>query len=141
MIRQQGFKFAYLLGAVNPVSGQHVGLVFEDLDSDVVNVHLDLISKAIPPDVHVMLVWDQAGYHKSKALKVPNNITLYRLEPYSPELNPVERVWEWIKGNHLGNAIFQGLENLFQVGMTAWSALTDQLLTSICRVKWLPRTD
>lgn len=141
MIRQQGFKYAYLLGAVNPKTGQHVGLVFEDLDSDVVNVHLDLISKMVPLDVHVVLIWDQAGYHKSNSLKVPSNITVFRLEPYSPELNPVERVWEWIKGNHLGNKVFEGLESIFAAGVAAWSKLTDDLITSICRTKWLPRTN
>ncbi len=141
MIRQQGFQFAYILGAVNPMTGQHVGMIFEDLDTSVVNEHLQLISHAIPQDVHVLLVWDQAGFHKAKTLKVPDNISIFRLEPYSPELNPVERVWQWIKTHYLGNSVFSDVENLFQAGVAAWNKLTDELLTSVCNTDWLPRTN
>lgn len=118
-----------------------MGLVFEDLDSKVVNVHLKLISQAVPQDVHVVLVCDQAGYHKSKDLVVPNNITISLLEPYSPELNPVEKVWEYLKTNFLGNRIYQGIKDIVQAGVTAWTSLTETLLTSVCRVKWLGRTN
>jgi len=141
MTRQQGFRFAYILGAVNPVTGQHVGMIFEDLDTLVVNEHLQMISHSIPQDVHILLIWDQAGFHKSKNLKVPDNISIFRLEPYSPELNPVERVWQWIKTHYLGNSIFSDVEDLFQAGVSAWNKLTDTLLTSICNTNLLPRTN
>ncbi|MBF0503083.1 MAG: IS630 family transposase [Candidatus Riflebacteria bacterium] len=140
-IKQQGFKFAYLLGAVNPQTGEHVGLIFEDLDSTVVNIHLKLISDEIPKDTHVVLVCDQAGYHKSRELEIPENITMFLLEPYSPELNPVERIWRWIKTTFLGNRIFKDIADIFQAGITAWSELTDTLLKSICRTRWLGRTN
>lgn len=138
MITQQGFECAYLLGAVNPNSGQHVGLVFEDLDTEVVNEHLRLVSQAVPTGVHVLLVWDQAGYHKSKSLVIPDNITVFRLEPYSLELNPVERVWGWLKRTLLGNRSFKNIEDIFQAGIQAWSELTDEFLTTLCRVSWIP---
>ncbi|MBF0503384.1 MAG: transposase [Candidatus Riflebacteria bacterium] len=59
---------------------------------------------------------------------------------YSPELNPVERIWRWIKTTFLGNRIYKDIADIFQVAITAWSALTDTLLKSICRMRWLGRT-
>lgn len=140
-VKQMGFKSAYILGAINPKTGERIGLVFEDLDSSVVNVHLKLISKAVPSHVHVVLVLDQAGFHKSEELRVPKNITLYHQEAYSPELNPVERVWLWLKTTFLGNKIFKKIDDIFTAGVEAWLQLTTSRVTSMCRVKWLPCTN
>ena len=129
------------MGAVHPRTGKHTGLRFDSLDSNVVNVHLKLISDAVAENVQVVLVWDNAGFHRSKDLEIPQNITLVPQAPYSPELNPVERIWRWVKTNVLGNSIFKGIKDLFTAGITAWESLTDILLKSICSTKWLGRTN
>ena len=60
------------------------------------NIYLDELSKAFT-DSNIKLIMDQAGWHKSQGLRVPDNIQIEFLPPYSPELNPVERLWKWLK--------------------------------------------
>lgn len=62
-----------------------------------------------------------AGYHVAKHLAVPNNITLVPLPPYAPELNPVENVWEYLRGNKLSIAVFDGYDDIVEKSCTAWS--------------------
>ncbi len=62
-------------------------------DTEAMQAHLAEISAAVAPDAHAVLVLDQAGWHVSTRLIVPDNITLLPLPPRSPELNPVENVW------------------------------------------------
>ena len=66
---------------------------------------LDEFAKTIPDTDHVALFLDQAGWHGAKALKVPDCITLLPLPPYSPELNPVERIWEYLKERYLSHRL------------------------------------
>ena len=82
----------YLFAAVNPVTGQSAALLSPTVNTDYMNAHLRIVSEQAGPGVQVLLVLDQAGWHVAKALEIPENITLLHLPPYSPELNPVERV-------------------------------------------------
>lgn len=66
------------------------------IDIEIINVFLEQFAKEIPPDVHVVMVWDQAGFHTGKALTVADNITIIPLPPYSPELNPMENLWHYL---------------------------------------------
>lgn len=84
-----------------------------------------------------MLVLDQAGWHVAKALKVPGNITLLHLPPYSPELNPVERVWAYLKSRYLSNRVFKDYDDLFDASREAWNKLSESNLRSICHNPWL----
>jgi DDE superfamily endonuclease len=68
--------------------------------------HLEEIATAVAPGAHAILVLDQAGWHVSKALLVPPNITLVSLPPKSPELNPVENIWQFMRDNWLSNRVF-----------------------------------
>jgi len=132
-IKQLGFENKYIFGAVHPESGKHVGLVFSECSTDVMNIHLSLISQAIQANSHAILVMDCAGWHsKSKNLKVPNNISILDLPPYSPELNPVERLWKWLKENFLSNRVIKKDEDILGVGCDLWNKLTDQTVRSIC---------
>src|SRR6266550_3517765 len=55
---------------------------------------------------HAEVILDRAGWHRSQGLVVPGNITLLELPPYSPELNPVERVWHYLRSHWLANSVF-----------------------------------
>ncbi len=133
MPRQDGFKSAYIIGAVNPSSGQKYSLLFDGLDSRVVNEFLLGLSGEIQPRRHVILFVDGASWHSAEDLQVPANITLYFLPPYSPELNPIERLWNYLKSNFLSRKIFSDLENIFDVGSQAWEMLTPSIIQSVCR--------
>lgn len=134
-IKQLGFENKYIFGAVHPESGRHIGLVFSECTTDVMNVHLGLISKEVGESSHAILIMDCAGWHsKSRGLIIPNNISILDLPPYSPELNPVERLWKWLKENFLSNRVIEKNEDLVKIGCELWKRLTNERVKSICRV-------
>ena len=113
VVEQTGYAWVHLFAAVSPRSGDSVALLAPTVHTFVMNRHQGMISTHVGPGVHVVLVLDQAGWHRSKRLEVPGNITLLPLPPYSPELNPVERVWSWLKSHHLSNRVFDDSEDLW----------------------------
>jgi len=101
------------------------------------NAHLRFISQATGDDKHVVLILDQAGWHVAKDLETPPNITLLHLPPYSPELNPAERLWAYLKSHYLSNRVFRDYEHLLSAGCQAWNALSEEKLQSICHTTWI----
>jgi transposase len=91
------FTFAYIFAAVEPGTDNAFALVLPSVGTEAMQAFLDDFAKTIAPDEHVVMVLDQAGWHGTAALRVPDCITLMPLPPYSPELNPVEWVWEYMK--------------------------------------------
>jgi len=140
-VKQTEYDWIYLYGAVNPRSGDSVALLAPTVNTFVMNQHLCMISAHVGPEVHVVLVLDQAGWHMSKGLKVPENITLLPLPPYSPELNPIERLWSWLKSHQLSNRVYADYDDLLNSGTAAWNTLTPERLQTICRTRWLKRED
>ena len=88
--------------------------------------HLAEISATVAPDAHAVLLLDQAGWHLAGALVVPGNITLLPLPPRSPELNPVENVWQFMRDNWLSNRVFNGYDDIVAHCCAAWNDLIDQ---------------
>lgn len=128
-----------MYGAVNPRNGDSVALLAPTVNTFVMNEHLRMIGEHVGPDVHVVLVLDRAGWHRSKGLRVPANITLLPLPPYSPELNPIERLWAWLKSHQLSNRVFSDYDDLLNSGCDAWNTLTPERLQTICRTRWIGR--
>ena len=85
-----------------------------------------------------MLVFDGAGYHVAKALVVPNNITLLPLPPYAPELNPVENVWAYLRGNKLAITVFDSYDDILDKTCDAWTFFADDpdRIASITTRSW-----
>jgi transposase len=88
-------------------------------------------------DKKLLLVMDCAGWHKSKDLKLPNNIQLIYLAPYSPELNPVERFWQHIKRYTIKNKIYETLDELEVAVCSFLKELKTQDVQTICAVNYL----
>ena len=88
--------------------------------------HLEEISAAVDPGAHAVVMLDQAGWHGSAKLVVPANITLLPLPPRSPELNPVENVWQFMRDNWLSNRVFKSYDDIVALCCDAWNKLTDQ---------------
>ena len=130
----------YLFGAVNPRTGQSSALLAPTVNTQYMNHHLRFIREQAGADVHVILVLDGAGWHVAKALEVPSNLTLLHLPPYSPELNPVERLWAYLRSHYLSNRAYKDYDDLLIASGTAWNQLTPEQLCSICRTEWIPRT-
>lgn len=89
-------------------------------------LHLAEIAKAIAPGAHAVLILDQAGWHMSARLTVPKNITIIPLPPKSPELNPMENIWQFLRDNWLSNRIFPAYDQIVDHCCAAWNKLVDQ---------------
>ncbi len=132
VIRQNGFKCCYMVGAVNPISGGLVGFCYTVLDTDVMNTFLRMMAQEIGYRKHVVLVIDNAGWHHSADLKVPANITLLPLPAYSPELNPIESLWGYMKENFLSGRVFETLDHVIEAGCDAFRRLNKEIIQSVC---------
>ena len=76
-------------------------------------LHLDEIALAVEPGAHALVMLDQAGWHMTDKLDIPDNITLLPLPPKAPELNPVENVWQFMRENRLSNRVFRSVDDIF----------------------------
>ncbi len=101
-------------------------MVLPRCNSEAMTLHLREISKAVKPGAHAVVILDQTGWHGSKRLQVPDNITLLPLPPRSPELNPVENVWQFIRDNWLSNRVFKSYEEILDHCCYAWNQLIEQ---------------
>lgn len=99
--------------------------------------HLRFISEQAGPDVHVILVLDQAGWHTAKALEIPENISLLYLPSYSPELNAIERLWGYLKSHYLSNRAYKDYDDLLNICRDAWNRITREQFSSVCHTKWI----
>jgi len=88
------------------VQGKGAGLVLQRCTTEAMSLHRAEISQAVAPGAHVVLLFDRAGWHVSRKLKVPSNITLLPLPRKAPELNPVENIWRFMRENWLSNRVF-----------------------------------
>ena len=116
----------YIFGAICPAEGKAVGLVMPWCNTDAMNHHLAEISARIAPERHAVLLVDQAGWHLSDSLIVPDNITIVPLPPKCPELNPQENVWQFMRDNWLSNRVFASYDNLVDHCCDAWNRLVAQ---------------
>jgi transposase len=138
MRRDQRHINAYIFGAVCPGRDVGVALVLPDADTDAMNLHLQEISRHVPADVHAVIIIDGAGWHIAGRLIVPENISLLRLPPYSPELNAQENIWEYLRQNFLAGRIFDTYDEIVDACCGAWNALTSETgrITSIASRDW-----
>ena len=137
--RDQRYDWAYLFGAVCPARGVGAALVLPFVNTEAMNLHLAEISKAVAPGAHAVITLDGAGWHQTGGkLRVPDNLSLLPLPPYSPELNPVENVWQFLRQNHLSNRVYASYTAIVDVCCDAWNALTaaPELIRSIATREW-----
>ena len=107
-------------------------------DTEAMAEHLRLISEEVAPNAHAVILLDQAGWHMTPKLEVPDNITLMPLPPRAPELNPVENVWQFLRDNYLSNRVFTSYKDILAHCCEAWNELIDQpwRIRSIGMRKW-----
>ena len=138
-MRQNGRESLYVLTAVCAASGAAVGLVMPELNTAVGNLFLEEYSRQLAPGGHGGLLWDNAGYHVSGGLVVPENVSLIGLLPYSPELNPVENLWHYLRSHHWSNRVYPDYEALRDAATEAWRAvcMDPEKIRSICAAPYL----
>jgi transposase len=107
---QHKFEYSYLFGAFSVINGSHFLLELPFCNTHTFQLFLDEFSLQNPTELKLMVL-DNGAFHKSKGLVVPKNIILIFLPPYSPELNPAEKVW-WVMKRELVNKTFITMEQL-----------------------------
>lgn len=101
-------------------------------------MHLGEISRAVARRAHAVVLMDRAGWHRTDKLKVPNNLTIILLPSRSPELNPVENIWQYLRQNWLSNRVLETYDEILDAGCDAWNRLVAQpeTITSIGMRQW-----
>jgi hypothetical protein len=117
---------AYIFGAICPAEGKGAALVLPRCDTQAMNLHLAEIAQAVAPGAHAAILMDRAGWHRAKDLVVPDNLTLVPLPPRSPELNPVENIWQFLRDNWLSSRVFTSYTDTVDHCCYAWNRLIDQ---------------
>jgi transposase len=140
-IRQTEYEYLWVLGTVCPATGKAEGLLSPRLNTAVVQVFLEQFSASLFADEHAVLIWDGAGFHTSKRLRVPQNITLLQLPAYSPELNPIENLWHYLKSHFWSNRAYAGYDELEAAAIDAWhkAVLNPELMKTVCAAPYLKR--
>lgn len=129
----------YAYGAVEPQTGQSFFLVMPYCNTDCMNVFLRELSKAYPDD-YILLVVDGAAWHRSKGLLVPENMKLLYLPPATPEMNPIEQIWAWLRLHGFRNEVFQTLSKVVDRLCDTIRALSPSVVSSITFRKWMLST-
>jgi len=133
------YSWAYIFGAVCPARGTGAALVLPYADKEAMTLHLAEISNAVAPGAHAVVIVDGAGWHKPGGrLKLPDNISTLVLPPYSPELNPQENIWQYLRQNYLSNRVFDTYNAIVDACCAAWNALIQQpdQIMSIASREW-----
>jgi transposase len=137
------FDWAYLFAAVEPATGADVALVLPEATTATMSLFLTELSRSLPEDGHAVLVLDRAGWHGARALAVPANVTLVQLPPYAPELNPVERVWLYLRERFLSLRVFADYRAIVEACCHAWNQLVAEpgRIRSLCDQPWIRRVN
>jgi DDE superfamily endonuclease len=124
MVRDNRHDSAYLFGAICPARGVGAAIIMPAANAEAMNEHLAEISTQIMPGAHAVLLCDGAGWHQTgDKLRVPENISLLPIPPYSPELNPMENVWAYLRSNKLCALIWNSYDAIVSACKEAWSFL------------------
>lgn len=134
----QRYESLYLFGAICPARGVGAGMVMPWANTQAMQDHLDEIARTVARGAHAVLLLDRAGWHTTTKLVWPANLTPILLPPRSPELNPVEQVWQFLRANFLSNTVFETYDAILDAACDAWNSLMalPQTITSIGLRDW-----
>lgn len=136
LVRQQQFLNAYIFSAACPAKDKAVGFISPVCNKEAMQIHLDMISQSVQG--HAVILLDGAGWHSANSLVIPQNITLMKLPPYSPELNPKENFWQSLKSIYLSNKVFSSVEHIMEACSEAWLDFVNIKgnVKRLCTRKW-----
>jgi hypothetical protein len=138
-VRQTEYDWCYVMTAVCPATGQGAGLIMPCMNMATINDFLAELSQRVSAGARAVLIWDNAGFHTGKSVSVPANITLLPLPPYSPELNPVENLWHYLRSHHWSLRVYRDYEALKEAAVTAWRdvCMVPDLVRSVCAAPYI----
>ena len=125
-----------MYGAIEPLTGEGHFLIMSSCDSECMNVFLRTLSKAYPNDT-ILLCCDGAAWHKSAKLEIPDNIRLFFIPPYTPEMNPIEQIWTEIRLRGFRNQVFPSLNKVVDRLSETIRNLSAETIRSISGRQWI----
>lgn len=142
-VQQQQFEYAYIFGAVCPATGKTEALVAPFVNKDVMTQQLRQISEATEPDRYALVITDGAPWHTNEIAETFDNLSILKLPPYSPELNPIEQVWQWLRQHCLANRCFRHYDDIVDNVCRAWNTFIEctKRIKSICSRSWAKVTN
>lgn len=99
--RDQRYENAYVFGAVCPSRDTGVALIMPNANTEAMQKHVEEIGRAVTAGAHALIILDKAGWHTTRKLKLPDNLTLVPLPPACPELNSAENIWQYLRQTYL----------------------------------------
>ncbi len=129
-------EYMHAYGAVEPVTGDSFFLILPKSNTICMNLFLGNLSKEYENDM-IVLVCDGAPWHKSKELKIPKNIIITFIPPYTPEMNPIEQIWKEIRKMSFHNVCFKTLGSVVDVLSDTICSLSNELVKSVTGREWI----
>ena len=129
-------EYVYAFGAVEPITGEKFFIISPKCNTAWTNEFFRLLSEQYCDD-YLLVCIDCASWHKSKELIVPENIVLYYLPPYTPEMNCIEQVWKEVRKDEFKNTLFNSLSDVIDKLSDSLTALSNDVINSICARKWI----
>ncbi len=131
----QVFKSSYLFGSFSPIDGDSFLIEFPNCNAGTFQIYLDEFSRHRPKEFKI-IVLDNGAFHKAKSLVIPENIGLVFLPPYSPELNPAEKIWAVLK-RKFTNKIHFTLDEVSIFIETEVKLISKSMIQSICSFPYI----
>ena len=137
-IRQQQYLSTYIFGAACPDRDKSCALILPRVDTDMMQLHLYEISKQVDEDYHAIILMDRASWHTTEKLILPPNLSIVPLPPYSPELNPMEQLWQQLRKLKLSNACYQHYDGIVDACVEAWNMFVSEEdnVKKLCSRDW-----
>jgi transposase len=138
VVRQKQFISANIFGAVCPANDSGFALILPHKDTSTMKLFLREFSKTIAEGRHALVITDRASWHRTSKLKLPHNVSLLFLPPYSPELNPIEQVWRQLRHNKLSNRCFKTYMDIVNTLVDAWNSFVNTFgaIKKLCSRSW-----
>jgi len=132
-------EYRYAYGAVDPQRGDSFFLILPHCNTICMNIYLRELSAEYPED-YIVLVADKAAWHTAKGLKIPDNIEIIPLPPYTPEMNPIEQIWAWLRLHGFRNEVFLTLDKVVDRLCVTIRSLSSVTVKSITHRDWILST-
>ena len=129
-------EYRYVYGAVEPLIGESCFVVMPYCNTESMNMFLEELSNTFLRD-KIILVCDGAAWHKSGSLRIPENIELVFIPPYTPEMNPIEQIWKEIRKRGFKNEVFQTLQKVVDRLCDTICSLSNETIKSITGRDWI----
>ena len=136
VLQQKVREYQYMFGAVEPLTGDSCFRIYSHCDTITMNHYLKELSEAFKDD-YILPVCDNAGWHKSKVLSIPDNMEILYIPPYTPEMNPVEQIWDEIREKNFANVYFNSLKQVVDRLCESVRSLLNVTICSITYRTWM----